>query len=351
MPGVEGSRPALSRFLSFSGKSPRSPANPDVPLEAYREVDVRQAEFFTFLDLELEKIDEFYKLKEEEATHRLKILREQLHIMRDRRLEELIVVQTAKMKHKHHKAVDGSKLPEQSNSSDSDENGKKKHKPNGLWKYPLDAALGAAKFPRNEPKLKSKGMEELGTPTALRPQGLDERRDYTRRPDIPDIPYRSAKRKLKVALQEFYRGLELLKSYALLNRTAFRKITKKYDKTVNARPSGRYMSEKVNSATFVTSDVIDGHIRAVEDLYARYFEQGNHKVAVNKLRIKSLRAGDYTDSAFRNGLLVAIGAVFGIEGLVKAVQNLYQTDDLVLATNTSYLLQVSILVYMKTLSC
>lgn len=356
MPGIDGQRPFIKRMFSISGKgTPDSPGSYDLPLEAFREVEFRQAEFFHFLDMELEKIETFYKQKEDEATDRLSVLREQLHIMRDRRLEEIVAIQTAKMKAKQGKAAsaEDTLLHGQHSSSEDEPPEGRHHRLNLTWLKPLDSALEAARtghFGKT-----TKGMKELGTPSGLRPRKMPEdSRDYTRRPEPQEVPYRSAKRKLKVALQEYYRGLELLKSYALLNRTAFRKINKKYDKIANAKPSGRYMAEKVNKAWFVQSDVIDGHIRAVEDLYARYFEQGNHKVAVGKLRVKPGRAGDFTESSFRNGLLLAGGLVFGIQGLVHGTELLFSSDP-ALATNTSYLLQVYagyfLIVFLLLLFC
>ena len=339
------SRPSARRLFSLSSKTP--PASPgDVPLEAYRDLDFRQAEFFNFLDGELDKIETFYKEKEDEATYRLSVLRDQLHIMRDRRIDDVIQRQTDKINAKSHKKHSGHHASSNGQSS-SDEEHQPAKKSNGsklsdAFLNPIDAALeaiNAGKYGRS-----TKNITQLATPAALQPMdNPDSRRDFARRPELPDVPYQTAKRKLKVALQEYYRGLELLKSYALLNRTAFRKINKKYDKTVNARPTSRYMNEKVNQAWFVNSDVIEGHIRAIEDLYARYFEKGNHKIAIGKLRIKVARAGDYTDNTFRNGLLLSAGVLLGIQGLIKSssITDLHDPEGSTLGTNTSYLLQVS----------
>lgn len=327
-------RPRLIQRM-FSTAAAMSPASVNISLEAYRELDIRQEDFFSFLDRELDKIEKFYKTKEDEANERLQILRDQLHELRDRRLEELLAAKQAKDRNQ----ADADLLTSASGNSATANGG---HKPlfhNVKWMKPIEDVI------TRKPKIgrTTKAMEQLASPA--QPRALDAshpetRSDYVRRPtDHHGISYRAARRKLKLALQEFYRSLELLKSYALLNRTAFRKINKKYDKAANARPTGRYMSEKINKAWFVQSDVIESHIVAVEDLYARYFERGNRKVAVGKLRSKSLSSGDYSGSTFRNGLLLAGGLVFGIQGLTYGAEKLFHQDP-TLSTKTAYLLQI-----------
>ncbi|GAM84032.1 hypothetical protein ANO11243_020230 [Dothideomycetidae sp. 11243] len=327
-------RPFLQRVLSLRPNRTVTFASPDaVPMEAYKDVEARQDEFFDFLDSELRKIDEFYKDKEEKATERLVVLREQLHIMRDRRMEEVL------------KAESGEAplhIPHHLHFHESNGNGKaKEQKPeNGAavdvpWLNSLDKAFDKAKLGHVGKTFSA--MKDLGTPSG--PSAVDLYKDYTRKPFSHEVPYRTAKHKLKVALAEYYRGLELLKSYALLNRTAFRKIVKKYDKTVQAQPTGKYMTEKVNKAYFVNSEVIEGHIHAVEDLYSRYFERGNRKVAVGKLRAKIVRAGEFSQASFINGILLSLGTAFGVEGLVYA-SNLLESPDKALTLQTTYLLQL-----------
>ena len=336
--GSAPSHPSRLRRM-FSATGIESPQNGDVPMEAYKEYDIRQAEYFAFLDKELNKIEAFYKMKEAEAAERLLLLRQQLHEMRDRRMEELraehIVRERARAQE------------ERLESSDWPTDPRHQHNINVSgalrWLQPIENVIGT----RNTRIGKvTKSLQQYGSPTGPQAQHSaganhpESWRDFTRRPThSDDVPYRAAKRKLKLALQEFYRGLELLKSYALLNRTAFRKINKKYDKAIKARPVGRYMSEKVNKAWFVQSEVLEGQIVAVEDLYARYFERGNHKVAAGKLRSKTTKAGDFAGSVFRNGLLIAAGLVFGIQGLVYGAEKLDDSNTRI-RTGATFLLQV-----------
>lgn len=308
----------LRRVFSHTEGDPSGKGRPGN--EAAFEVEKRQDEFFDYLDGELHKIDTFYQMKEQEATERLGVLRQQLHVMRDQRIQQFMEA----------------KRTNQRRSADS-------HHNHGLGilngsSRLVDSLAGKVRFGKN-----SQALAEMATPgmTARDREFISNRRDFMRRqePLNNDVSYRSAKRKLKHALQEFYRGIELLKGYAYLNRTAFRKINKKYDKAVNARPPLRYLSERVNKATFVQSEVIESLMVAVEDLYARYFERGNRKIAASKLRHTLKKSGDYSPSTFRSGLLLMAGVLFSIQALVYASQHLRHGDARVQVW-TSYLLQV-----------
>jgi hypothetical protein len=310
-------------------------------MENFNEVRERERELFAFLDSELDKVESFYRLKEEQAGKRLVELREQLHEMRNRRIEEIAESKRRKEQGNGHSSR------EDEPDSGSGEFGVGKTLSGG-WMEPIKDKLF-------KPGPNSKALAKMPrTPVMAPGHSTSGNRDYSRRPVDHEVPYRTAKRKLKLALQEFYRGLELLKSYALLNRTAFRKLNKKYDKAVNARPPYRYMNEKVSKAWFVNSDVLDNHINVVEDLYARYFEKGNHKVAAGKLRSFTKRA-DQSASSFRSGLLVGIGAVFAIQGLAFGADLLLHAEDPVMRVHTAYLLQIYggyfLMLYLFALFC
>ncbi|KAF4980993.1 hypothetical protein FZEAL_3108 [Fusarium zealandicum] len=324
--------PSHLRRLFTHTSTTRSERRVDINMQNFDLVREREREFFEFLDSELAKVEAFYKLKEQQAGDRMDILRIQLHEMRNRRIQEM----ADDCAREHHPPKKG-----------THENGNGNGKLNG-WVDPIKAKI----FPIGP---NSKALQKMNlTPNANGLLQGDADRDYIRRPDQHEVPYRTAKRKLKLALQEFYRGLELLKSYALLNRTAFRKLNKKYDKAVNARPPYRYLNEKVNEAWFVNSDVLEGHIRTVEDLYARYFERGNRKLAAGKLRSLNKKSEDQSIGMFQNGLLIGTGAVFAIQGLIYGAQLLYDDDDDV-RVQTSFLMQIYggyfLMLYLLALFC
>ncbi|TAQ83508.1 hypothetical protein B7494_g8168 [Chlorociboria aeruginascens] len=339
-------RPFLRRV--FSVGTPLSKAEShrlDIDMIVIDQVKAQKKEFFGWMDKELDKIETFYKAKEDEASSRLDILREQLHIMRYRRLEEVAAAKQAK----EAQTLDSDvlHLPGQSNGN-SKTGDIEHHNPPTVWLNPFGKAIGGAKAKvlGQHPGSNSEAFKHMSyTPAMLsksrsgQNQPTDDNRDYVRRPHEHNVSYRTAKRKLKLALQEFYRGMELLKAYALLNRTAFRKINKKYDKAVNAQYPLRYMSEKVNDAWFVKSESLDKYIHQTEDLYARYFERGNRKVATGKLRSSLGRPADQSTSTFTNGVLIGTGAVFAIQGVIYGADLLHHQDPNI-QVQTSYLLQI-----------
>ncbi|KAI5867201.1 EXS-domain-containing protein [Durotheca rogersii] len=288
-------------------------------LQTIETVREREKDFSDFLDRELEKVETFYRQKEEQAGQRLQALREQLHEMRNRRTQEVAELKRQRESGENGNGHDGKgKLPAVNGSHG--------------WVAPIKAKIF-------KPGANSKALLNSQFTPILDAVGAHARRDYTRRPPSQDVSYRTAKRKLKLALQEFYRGLELLQSYASLNRVAFRKLNKKYDKTVKARPPYRYMNEKVNTSWFVNSTTVDGYIHAVEDLYARYFEKGNRKIASGKLRRLNRRPRDRSDVAFESGLFIGTGAVFTLQGLVYSAKLLSDQDPSVVE-QTRYLMQI-----------
>ena len=313
--------PGRLRRLFTTGPTPARTFNSrySINMQAMDTVRLREKEFFDFLDSELDKVESFYQQKEEQAGARLIALRQQLHEMKNRRTDELA-------RAKRQKEQDGGSA----NGSTSRKASGNEHPQNVLT--PIKARFF-------KPGPNSKALSVMPLTPVLGSLGYDPRRDHTRKPQSDDVPYRVAKRKLKLALEEFYRGLELLKAYTLLNRTAFRKLNKKYDKAVNARPQYRYMNEKVNKAWFVNSDIVENYIRDVEDLYARYFEGNNHKVAAGKLRRLIRRPVDESATTFQSGLYLGIGVVFLVQGVIYGT-NFLSDSDPVVREQTGYLLQL-----------
>ncbi|CAE6434658.1 unnamed protein product [Rhizoctonia solani] len=134
----------------------------------------------------------------------------------------------------------------------------------------------------------------------------------------PDA-YHRAKKKLKKAILEFYRGLELLQNYRILNMTGFRKALKKFDKTTKMSSQNLYMREKVETCGFASGDTCDRLLKEIERIYATRFEKGDEKKARMRLRATA-RQSTHHFSTFRSGMLVGLALPALAMGIYYSLQ-------------------------------
>ncbi|GAB2294392.1 hypothetical protein Dimus_028599 [Dionaea muscipula] len=92
-----------------------------------------------------------------------------------------------------------------------------------------------------------------------------------------------AEKMIRGAFMEFYRGLNLLNTYRSLNMVAFTKILKKFDKVANRQMSAEYL-KLVKGTHFVTSDKVMRLMDEVETMFTKHFTGNDRKMAMKFLR-------------------------------------------------------------------
>jgi xenotropic and polytropic retrovirus receptor 1 len=192
------------------------------------EFNKAELNFIHWLDTEIKKMDDFYREKERVAARRYKLISAQLNALGQLSDSHLTV-----------KSFQDISTPEPSSH----------HKTSGLhstWKI-----------------LVSKIRTTLGRLSSAMPTADHERR--AKHPELVANPitttagyveYRVARRQLKHAMVEFYRGMELLEGYRSLNRMGLEQILEKFDKFAGRKISGDY-SEKLKSVHFNQSNELE----------------------------------------------------------------------------------------------
>ncbi|CAE6461995.1 unnamed protein product [Rhizoctonia solani] len=255
------------RFTTSSRHNDIGHAAPTTVQELLIGLGPNELAFFTTLNQELEKVENFYLERERDAELKVAALKEQFHELRG------------------HKQL----------STATNE---------GLWPgflHLLDSI--------NIPSIPIAGQISTGksadasakseTPPSNPPVHLVG--SIAHDPDA----YHRAKKKLKKAVLEFYRGLELLQNYRILNMTGFRKALKKFDKTAKMSAQNLYMREKVETCNFASGDTCSRLLKEIERIYATRFEKGDEKKARTRLRATA-RQSTHHFSTFRSGMLVGL---------------------------------------------
>jgi xenotropic and polytropic retrovirus receptor 1 len=219
-------------FDSFkrTGRKTTTDSLEEVGLTKDSDLEYNEAElnFLYWLDSEIEKIDEFYQEKENDAVERYKLLSAQLDALRQ--LRETIRLESNET----------SQSVSRAEPSDG-----AVHRASWVQKpiYKMRASLDglSSAMPAADHERRAKQPELMAHP-------ISTATGY--------VEYRVAKRRLKQAVLEFYRGMELLKGYRLLNRTGLSKILKKFDKTSGRKITAQY-TEKLKSVHFDQSDSLE----------------------------------------------------------------------------------------------
>lgn len=126
-------------------------------------------------------------------------------------------------------------------------------------------------------------------------------------------------RHLKFAFSEFYLMLVYLQSYQHLNFTGFRKILKKYDKILHSELGGRWRTDHVDRAHFVTNKDIEHMMHQIENIVTQDLEDGDRQSAMKLLRVPPKPKNFAPWNSFRIGFLFGYLIILMVAVLLSAV--------------------------------
>ncbi|KAF9130081.1 hypothetical protein BGW39_003485, partial [Mortierella sp. 14UC] len=291
--------------------------------------------FFQFLDSQLELVNSFYQEKELEAVTKFKVIQQQLFVASQwkRRYDDHMA--RAKAEHgwyaaewsRVRKGFDNLIRVDTAVTEDVTLNSKKSgHTPNGTFTGGAGTKLDSERMLRHrdlrglDSPINGAGvgaygdrkinLDALAHQEELELQEEEDRRQY--------LNHKVARTRIKAALYEFYRSLEMIKNYKVLNHTGFAKIMKKFDKTAGWKGSKPYMNSRLKPAYFMTSVVIEDLIKETEDLFIDSFEKGHRRRGMAKLRIPDSKNQTHHFTATRIGMYMGLAAPLMFQALQAA---------------------------------
>ncbi|KAF9902095.1 hypothetical protein EC991_005301 [Linnemannia zychae] len=299
--------------------------------------------FFQFLDSQLELVNNFYQEKELEAVTKLKVIQQQLFVASQwkRRYDDHMA--RAKAEHgwyaaewsRVRKGFDNLIRVDTAVTEDVTLNSKKSSlTPVGTFTGGLGSKVDSERMLRHR-ELRGQddpvngananlygnrktSQDVLAYQEELELQEEEDRRQY--------LNHKVARTRIKAALYEFYRSLEMIKNYKVLNHTGFAKIMKKFDKTAGWKGSKPYMNSRLKPAYFMTSVVIEDLIKETEDLFIETFEKGHRRRGMAKLRIPDSKNQTHHFTATRIGMYMGLAAPLMFQALQAAFSSDMPTE-------------------------
>ncbi|KAG0252375.1 hypothetical protein BG011_007016 [Mortierella polycephala] len=290
--------------------------------------------FFDFLDTQLETVNNFYQDKELEAVTKLRVIRQQLYVANEwkRRYDERM----AKVEAEHgwyvsewsrmRKGFDNLIRTDVSGTEDvtiapSKRSFQEPEQGTSNVSNSANTAIGAQPGLRyrdiygltnNIPESKQ-GTEESALQEELVLQEQENRRQH--------LNHKVARTRIKAALYEFYRSLEMIKNYKVLNHTGFSKILKKFDKTAGWKGSKPYINSKLKPSYFMNSTIVQDLIAETENVFIDSFEKGHRRRGMAKLRIPDSKNQTHHLATTRIGLYMGLAVPLLVQALQAALSS------------------------------
>ncbi|KAG0342619.1 hypothetical protein BG000_003226 [Podila horticola] len=331
---------ALTRRFTLANlpehMSPRRIIVENNDLEAVRDqLMPEEKAFFDFMDDQLEMVDTFYKDKELEAVTKLKVIKQQLFVANEWKRRYDVRKAKADAESRWYEAEwsrmrDGIGNLMRADTTltenvvigplDSDPAHAGAHSRSEACGISTSAGQGSAKVTDG---LRHRGIAKPDVDPAVRQEQMILEDEEDRR---QHLNHKVARTRLKTALSEFYRSLEMLKNYKALNSTGFAKIMKKFDKTAGWKASKAFEHTKLRPRYFMTSTVLKDLTVQAEDLYINSFEKGHRRRGMAKLRIPDSKNQMHHNTAGRVGIYLGLALPLMVQGLQSAFSKETQAE-------------------------
>ncbi|KAF6063276.1 EXS family protein [Candida albicans] len=302
--------------------------NNENEVEGIPPLSAKKANFTKWLNEQLMKVDDFYIEKEQDVLPSLQFLKKwRTKNKRDNQFQDEISLQI---------------------QDKADLNYAENRVRNGIVDITEGATIDSTSLEESDGE--SIFIPNVAAPQPPPPQTEEQlrktrRRDYALHKQHFGVPYLYARKQLKSALLEHYRALSLLKSFKTMNRTAFRKITKKYDKALKTELMQPFMHKIDTTSYFLTSDLLDKLINHVEELYIVFFDSAStdRKHSLEKLKTiayainaSEMRPPSFYKEFFVSGLFLGFGLPLFVLALYTVLDKTLNRD----MTEGKYLLQI-----------
>lgn len=255
--------------------------------------------FFERFEAEVRKIDDFYRMREQEAIHR--------------KFRIIAQLQALPVEPEKHKTRDKKETRETREKRETRER-RGRLSPSGESVEHAEYAEHAEHIERfgtfcsaTSPDLAADHASILShTQWSVNSNNVLETTHHLKMSSLRGLSTTLlAKKRIKKALLEYYRSLELLRNFMTLNVLGCSKILKKFDKNAGRCLEAKYFAT-VRERAFYKSATIDGLMTDVENIYRWVFTDGDRSKALRKLRVKNLKIKTYHREALWSGLSLGI---------------------------------------------